>query len=74
MRTHWSDSLWHLPLRTQRRCGDMPFVQWTQHWNCKMGRDVALPRLSHATLCCLLDLYRLAFAGCRDARCTFTQP
>jgi hypothetical protein len=26
----WSDSLWHLPLRTLRRCGDLPFLQWTQ--------------------------------------------
>jgi len=25
----WSDSLWHLSLRTLRRCGDMPFLRWT---------------------------------------------
>ena len=25
----WSDSLRPLPLRTLRRCGDMPFLQWT---------------------------------------------
>jgi hypothetical protein len=26
----WSDSLWHLPLRTLRGGGDMPLLQWTQ--------------------------------------------
>ena len=25
----WNDSLWHLPLRTLHRYGDMPFLQWT---------------------------------------------
>jgi hypothetical protein len=29
-RMRWSDSLWHLSLRTQRRCSDLPFLQWTQ--------------------------------------------
>jgi len=30
----WRDSLWHRPLRTLRRCGDMPFLQWTHAMIC----------------------------------------
>ena len=30
----WGDSLGHCPLRTLRRCGDMPFVQRTHAMIC----------------------------------------
>jgi hypothetical protein len=33
----WSDSLWHLPLRTLRLSSDIPFLQWTHVWKGKQG-------------------------------------
>ena len=39
--------IWHLPLRTLRRCGDMPFLQWTQTGGV---HPLQSPRLGGSTL------------------------
>jgi hypothetical protein len=40
----WNDSLWHLPLRTLHRCGDMPFLQWTPYIHASTRTNRALHR------------------------------
>ena len=53
----WSDSLWHRPLRTLRRCGDMPFLQWT-HVTLPQKRTAETPGAQRVKKRTMMDVRR----------------